>query len=165
MRYASRSLSVALIVVLLAGCAPAAPETAAVEEQGLTDQERQAVEEMLFQYEHDWVEVNFSRDPAALNRILADDLVYTLDTGEVTGKEGIIDLFVNDPNTYETIDLTDLQAHWYADNVVLVTGADNSTGTDADGNAIAPAGRFTNVFMERDGRWQCVVGHYTVLQE
>ena len=165
MHHATRSLSVALIVVLLAGCAPAATEPAAGEEQGLTDQDRQAVEETLFQYEHEWGETGFSRDRAALDRFLADDLVYTLDTGEVVGKEAMIDLAVNDPNVYETIDLTDLEAHWYADNVVLVTGANSSTGTDAEGNAITPAGRFTNVFMERDGQWQIVVGHYTVLQE
>ncbi len=140
-------------------------EPAATQEQGLADQDRQAVEEMLFQYEDDWVQVNFSKDRAALDRILADDLVYTLDTGEVVGKEGIIDLFLNNPVTYSTHDLTGLEAHWYADNVVLIVGGDNSTGTDADGNPVAPAGRFTNVFMERDGQWQCVVGHYTVMQE
>ena len=165
MRYASRSLSAVSIVVLLAACAPAAQEPAATEEQGLTDQERQVIEEMLFQYENDWMEVNLSKDRAALDRILADDLVYTLDTGEVVGKEGIIDLFLNNPVTYTAVDLPDLEAHWYADNVVLIVGGDTTTGTDAEGNSVATAGRFTNVFVERDGEWQCVVGHYTYTQE
>ncbi len=66
MRYASRSLSAVSIVVLLAACAPAAQEPAATEEQGLTDQDRQAVEETLFQYEHEWGETGFSRDRAAM---------------------------------------------------------------------------------------------------
>ena len=77
----------------------------------------------------------------------------------------MIENFANDPITYQSIEVSDMSAHWYGDDVVLVIGGATDTGTDADGNTIQSTGRWTNVFMERDGGWQCVIGHFTVIDD
>ena len=145
-----------LLLVVTGACA--APPS----DQPRSDAEKAQVEEMLFGLEAEWNQTALSRDPSALERILADDLVYTLDDGTVIGKQEMIDSWVDNPNTITATALDDLEAHWYSDNVVLVIGGGSDEGTDPDGNQIASSGRFTNVFIERDGVWQCIIGHYTV---
>ncbi len=140
----------------------AAGACAAPSQQARSFAEKADIEEMLFAFEAEWNQTALSRDPSALERILADDLVYTLDDGTVIGKQEMIDSWVDDPNTITATALSGLEAHWYSDNVVLVIGGGSDEGTDADGNSIASTGRFTNVFIERDGVWQCAIGHYTV---
>ena len=154
MRIPRRSLVWLPLVVASACAAPS--------EQARSSAERAEIEEMLFALEDEWNQTALSRDPTALDRILADDLVYTLDDGTVIGKQEMIDSWVDDPNTITATSLEDLEAHWYGDNVVLVIGGGGEEGTDPDGNEISSSGRFTNVFVERDGVWQCIIGHYTV---
>lgn len=144
-----------LLLVVTAACA--APPSA----QPRSDAEKAQIEEMLFGFEDEWNQTALSRDPSALERILADDLVYTLDDGTVIGKQEMIDSWVDDPNTITSTGLVDLEAHWYGDDVVLVVGGGSDEGTYPDGNEFASSGRFTNVFVERDGVWQCIIGHFT----
>ncbi len=88
-------------------------------------------------------------------------MVYTVEDGTSIGKAEMITSWVDDPNTYTSWVIDDVEAHWFSDDVVLVLGGDSSEGTDPEGNAVSASGRFTNVFMNRDGRWQMVIGHYT----
>ena len=165
MRSPLRAIGLLSLVALVAACAPAAEQPAAVIDAPRSDQERAEIEERLFQLENEWMDVHFSGDTSALDRILADDLVYTLHTGEVVGKERYIELSANDPLTWESMDVTDMSAHWYGDDVVLVIGGSTNKVRDAEGNEVHSSGRFTNVFVERDGQWQCVIGHLTVIEE
>ncbi|NNF14346.1 MAG: nuclear transport factor 2 family protein [Gemmatimonadetes bacterium] len=146
--------AVLLLLGLLAACT-ASPE------QALTTAERSEIEQMLFEWEEQWLQTTFSRDASHLERILADDLVYTIEDGTTIGKQEMIASWVDEPNTYTTWVIDDVEAHWFSDEVVLVIGGDTNEGTDPDGNEIGASGRFTNVFIERDGIWQMAIGHYT----
>ena len=73
----------------------------------------------------------------------------------------MIESWIDDPNTYTSWVIDDVAAHWYGHDVVLVIGGDTNQGTDPDGNMISESGRFTNVFIERDGMWWMAIGHYT----
>ena len=163
MRSPACSATLISFVILVTACAPAGEQPAPTAQEARSDQEQAEIEEMLFQMENDWMEAHFSRDPSAPERILADDLVYTLATGEVVGKQRYIELYLNNPLIYDSMDLTSIEAHWYGDDVVLVVGGTDVTSHDAEGNVFQYSGVFTNVFVERDGRWQCAIGHLTVI--
>ena len=87
--------------------------------------------------------------------------MYTVGDGTVIGKQEMIESWIDDPNTYTSWVIDDVAAHWYGHDVVLVIGGDTNQGTDPDGNMISESGRFTNVFIERDGMWWMAIGHYT----
>ena len=56
-----------------------------------------------------------------------------------------------------------METRWYGSTAV-VTGVGVNTSTDANGAVKRSAGRFTNVFVKRNGQWQVVVGHSSKTQ-
>ena len=61
--------------------------------------EKDEVEQMLMQWENEWTESLMTRDPAVMERILAEDFFYTIQ-GQVFDKNGFIQRCVDDPITY-----------------------------------------------------------------
>jgi len=151
----------ALAVVLAAACGPAVDETVPPPDV-LSQADRDQVEQMLLGWEQEWVDAYLTGDLSALERILADDFIYTIDDGTVQDKASFIALGADDPISYTRYDLGEMSVRWYAD-VVVITGTASSVGTDADGDTVSGAGVWTNVFVQRDGQWQCVVGHSTAI--
>lgn len=147
-----------LVTAVVAACAP---ETTPSTPAALTDQDRAAIVQTIFGYADEWSAVTLSKDVAALDRILAPDFIYTVDNGDLHDKESFIALYQNDPNTCTRAEGSDLKAHWYSDDVVVITGVFDTECQDPEGNAVTGKGRWTNVYMHRDGEWRCVVGHST----
>jgi len=156
MRYSTPCWLLVLSVVV-AACAPA--EDGAQARAPLTADNKAEIEAMLLGWENDWVEAYRTGDLSVLERIFAPDFIYTIDSGELHDKASFIALGADDPNTYTTFETSDMTVRWYADNVVVITGTATSAGTDAEGNEVSGAGSWTNVFVEREGQWQVVVGH------
>ena len=75
-------------LVGLAACAPSGDGGAAV----MTDADRAAIEEQLYQMESDWVAANESGDVSVLDRLFAEDFIYTIDDGTLYLKEAFIAL-------------------------------------------------------------------------
>jgi ketosteroid isomerase-like protein len=53
--------------------------------------------------------------------------------------------------------------HIYGPNVAVVTGVARETGKTPAGQAFSYAYRFTDTWVERDGRWQCVAAQAMAL--
>ncbi len=147
----SRSALAILAAVTLVCAPPADPDP------GLTDAERAAIEDQLRQMEYDWVGAYESGDFAALDRIFAEDFIYTIPDGTVHDKTSFIALAEQDPIDYDSVRIESLELRWYGSTPVI-TGIASSFWT-VDGAVQQDRGQFTNVFVERDGRWQVVVGH------
>lgn len=146
-----------LLTASLASCvapAPGGPET-------VSEVDRSAVQEQLFQMERDWVAAYETGDLSALDRLFADDFIYTLDDGTIHGKASFIALAEMDPVRYDSVRIEDMEIRWYGETPVI-TGVGVNYVTE-DGQVVRTAGRFTNVFVERDAGWQVVVGHSTPL--
>ncbi len=93
-------------------------------------------------------------DVAALNDILADDLVYAHTTGTIDTKSSMIDNIGSGAVNYERIDPTDVKIRLYGD-VAVVTGSANmqvSVGDQIHQVFI----RFIEVYVARDDLWQLV---------
>ena len=135
-------------LIALAGCGPGA----------MTDADRATIEDQLIQMGNDWSRAYESSDLSALDRIFADDFIYSVNDGTLYGKEAFISLAEEDPIVYDSVRIEDREIRWYG-NTAVVTGVGANFWTDGDGAVQRDAGRFTNVFVERDGQWQVVVGH------
>lgn len=105
-----------------------------------------------------WTEAIKNRDRQVLDRLLADDFIFTDDEGNVYDKEQYISAIVDLIRVASyTVDQT--AVHVYGDTGIVAgrwTGTQTIEGKDASG-----AFRFTDTFVRRPGGWQGVASHDT----
>lgn len=93
-------------------------------------------------------------DVAALEKIYADDLVYTNATGALLTKtQHLSDLKARTLN-FKSFKHDDVQATVHG-NTGIVTGISTSA-VDYKGTVSSSPRRFVNVYAKQDGRWLCV---------
>lgn len=144
----------ALLVTFLALVAAAACS----ESSAKSGQDPADVAGELIIKERIWTEAIKNRDRQALDRLLADDFIFTDDEGNVYDKARYISAITNLIHvTAYTVDQTTV--HQYGDVGVVAgrwTGTQTIEGKDASG-----AFRFTDTFVRRPGGWQGVASQDT----
>ena|SRR5437879_63996 len=113
----------------------------------------------LVQIEHVWLRAVEEHDMAALGCILADEFEEADSAGSLIGRPAMLASAANPSNVHS--ELSDLHAHVYGD-FAYVRGLGVNSRDDGK-----PPGknRFTDIFVYRDGRWQCVAGHESRVPE
>jgi ketosteroid isomerase-like protein len=97
-----------------------------------------------------------SGDIAALDRIDADDLVYTNWRGvSLTKAEHLADIKARNLSFQSSFKHNDVQVVVHG-NTGIVTGL-SKTNVVYKGNATSGSRKFVNVFVKENGRWLCVV--------
>jgi ketosteroid isomerase-like protein len=158
--FVKRILSAVLFITLIASVAMAqskgkrpggsrARTSAANVEQSLLDAERQ------------WAEALKNRDQQTLNRMLADNFIFTDDESNVYDKAKYLE--VSKTVQVESYHLDDLAAR-VAGNACVVTG--RWTGkVIVNGKRGGGAARFTDTFVKRAGRWVVLASHETRISQ
>lgn len=118
-----------------------------------------SAEQELIKLENTWQQAVVKRDAPALRRLYADEYMSTDQEGAVWNKAQDIDIDTTGASRLASFKLDDLKVRLYGDFAV-VTGRNTSTGT-LNGGAARGQSRFTDVFVKRDGRWQCVTSQAT----
>ena len=103
------------------------------------------------------------QDVATLNALLADDLVYTHSSARLDTKQSLIGGMESGTTVYSSIEPSDVKAQDFG-NAVVLTGAARIRVT-ANGNPLDFGVRFTDVWVNQDGRWQMVAWQSTRLPE
>ena len=103
------------------------------------------------------------QDIAALNTLLADDLIYTHSSARLDTKKSLIGSMESGTTVYTAIVPSDVKAQDCGDAVVL-TGAARIHVT-SNGNPVNFGVRFTDVYVNRGGQWQMVAWQSTRLPE
>ena len=93
-------------------------------------------------------------DVAALNDVLADDLVYAHTTGTIDSKSSMIDNIGSGAVNYELIEPTDSKIRLFGD-VAVVTGRANMQVVAGD-RVHQVFIRFIEVYVANDDHWQLV---------
>jgi len=122
-----------------------------------------SVERELIKVEYELTQAVADRDVAALNQLYADEFLSTDSEGMVWTKSQDIAIDTEGASRVTEFTLEDLRVQVYGD-VAVVTGRIATKGTLA-GAASEGRSRFTDVFVKRDGRWQCVANHTTAMGE
>jgi ketosteroid isomerase-like protein len=111
--------------------------------------------------ESEFSETLLRGDWKALERIEGDDLIFTNADGSVTHKSDDVANLRLGNFKFESIKMDDVSVQDFGD-VAVVTGQLTEQvqykTTDLSGRY-----RFTDVWVRRDGRWQLVAGHETLL--
>jgi len=115
-----------------------------------------APEQALITIENEWSQASMKRDAAALDRFYADEYIFTNEDGVASNKTKEIADIKSGTFRLTAFKFSNLKVHIYGD-VAVVTGQNTIKGTWEDINKdISGPYRFTDVFVKRGGRWQCV---------
>ena len=99
------------------------------------------------------------KDVATLNNILAADLIYTHSSARRDTRESLISAMLSGATVYRKVEVSEVEGREVAGAVVLVGTA--AIAISASGKPVEFGVRFTNVYEQRDGRWQMVVWQST----
>jgi ketosteroid isomerase-like protein len=92
------------------------------------------------------------KDIAKLNELIADDLVYTHSSARLDTKQSLIGAMEAGKTVYTAVVPSDVKAQDFGDAVVLTGSARISV--NSGGNAMNFGVRFTDVWVNKGGKWQ-----------
>jgi len=117
---------------------------------------KMSVEAALKDNENRWEAAIAKHDTATVGPMVADDYVGVYFDGKVMTRSGVIAESKKDRDTYKSAVNEKLAVHTYGPNVAVVVGTAHEKGTGKDGQPFDRKFRFTDTWVERNGRWQCV---------
>jgi len=118
-------------------------------------------ERELITLEHDWSTAWLKKDGAFLQRLYADEYMFTSESGTIYNKAQDIAETTSAENRNESFLRADMKVRVYG-NTAVVTGLNTlESSATASGKHTSGAYRFTDVFVKRHGRWQAVASQST----
>ena len=103
------------------------------------------------------------KDAATLNTLLADDLVYTHSSARLDTKQSLIGAMESGSTVYTSVEPSDVKAQDLGDTVVLTGSCRISVTSGGRPNSFGV--RFTDVYVNKGGRWQMVAWQSTRLPD
>lgn len=137
----------AAAALALAGCTQQADGNAAQSQP----QSAAEVDSYLDEAEKQWAALATDKDPALLERILAEDFIGTSEAGTVRNKAQEIDYWAKQPNDFASATVPKMLYDHYGDNVVIARGDQTLT---PKGGAAPVRIIWTDTWLYRDGKWQ-----------
>jgi hypothetical protein len=119
--------------------------------------------QMIIDLDRKRMQAMAAQDIAALEGLLADDLVYTHSSARLDTKKSLIGNMQSGATVYNAVEPSEVKAQDLGSAVVL-TGVARIRVTSG-GNPNAFAVRFTDVYANKGGKWQMVAWQSTRLAE
>jgi ketosteroid isomerase-like protein len=116
-------------------------------------------EEELLTLEKAFAEAIVKNDLEDIGRLVTDDWIIIDPNGEIVDRARFFEVIKSGALTHEMMESEDFRVRVYGDSAV-VTGVTRTTGKFM-GQEFSTQERATDVFVKRDGRWQCVLTHLT----
>jgi ketosteroid isomerase-like protein len=116
-------------------------------------------EEELLKLEKAFAEAIVKNDLEGIGRLVADDWIIIDPNGEIVDRARFFEVIKSGALTHDMMESEDFRVRVYGDSAV-VTGVTRTKGRFM-GQEFSTWERATDVFVKRDGRWQCVLTHLT----
>jgi ketosteroid isomerase-like protein len=116
-------------------------------------------QDILIQLEHDWDAAFHRHDAAFIDRILADEFIVTYDNGVRADRKLELQLATSLNENVESSTMDEFIVKEFG-NTAVVWFTLHLVGP-VNGERVQNDYRFTDVFVLRDGRWQCVSSQST----
>ena len=117
-------------------------------------QDVQSDQDILMQLERDWDAAFRRHDAAFIERLLAEEFIVTYDDGSRGDRARELMLATSIDQQVESSRLDEFTVREYG-NTAVVWFTLHLTGP-VNGQRVEHSYRFTDVFVLRDGRWQCI---------
>ena len=118
-------------------------------------------EQELIQLENDWCAADLKTDAAFIGRIIAADYTGVGSRGTTDTKESYLASYKDTSTKTTGCVNSNMKVRIYGDTAV-VTGTMTRAGTFKGGAFKDRQLLFTDVFIRREGRWQCVASQSTL---
>ena len=119
-------------------------------------------EQELLQIENDWCTADLKQDAAILGRILASDFTGVGSRGITDTRESTVAAYKDKTSTTTACVNSNMKVRVFGDAAV-VTGTVTSNGTNKGAAFKGRQVLFTDTYVRRDGRWQCVASQGTLV--
>jgi ketosteroid isomerase-like protein len=116
-------------------------------------------EEELLKLEKAFAEAIVSNDLEGIGRLVADDWIIIDPDGEIVDRTRFFEVIKSGALTHEMMESEDFRVRVYRESAV-VTGVTRTKGKFM-GQEFSTQERATDVFVKREGQWQCVLTHLT----
>ena len=124
---------------------------------------RSDMEEELLKIEKEFAQAIVRNDLEAVGRLVAEDWIIIDPNGGIVDRMRFFEVIKSGALTHDMMESEDLRVRIYGDSAV-VTAVTRTKGIFM-GQDFSTQERATDVFVKRDGRWQCVLTHLTRLPE
>jgi hypothetical protein len=114
-------------------------------------------EQAVLKLEEQWVAALVKADTAALEKLYADDLVYTHSSGAVDTKAKYIDSLKTGKTKYESLDRDDIKVRMYGTTAIVTCHAIFKVNN----NTINL--RYVHIYVKEKGAWKMVMHQATRL--
>ena len=121
------------------------------------------VEQELQALEQTWADAVKHQDVGKIDRIQAEEYVFTDPAGRLWTKARALETVKSGGLAIDSFELSDVKIRLYDKTAVVtlrVVWNGQSNGVDISGPQ-----RMTDVFVKRDGRWQCVASQATCIPQ
>ncbi len=109
-----------------------------------------------------WDQAEQNRDVNALANLLADNLVYVDYDGSLSNKQQFLASIKSGDVTAEQINNEGVSVRLYNNNVAVSTGIYRDKGIQK-GKPFQRRGRFINVWLNQNGKWECIASQSTLI--
>ena len=123
-----------------------------------------AAEQTVTKLEQEWFADQLALNWTKLKSMIAEDFVLTESDGKLGNRETMMAGYKTESSLTSDIKMTFLVTHAVAADTVVAIGLDDITLKEKDGRTTHRYERFTDTWILRDGRWQCVAEQLTLGQ-
>jgi ketosteroid isomerase-like protein len=115
-------------------------------------------EAQLTKIEHDWADAYVKRDPSFVQRLAADNFIFTGPDGNSVGKADYVKGMTG-PTVFTSFEIGELKIRTVGD-VAIVTGTATITAKTGDKDESGKYA-FTDVFAKKGGEWKAISSQAT----
>ena len=130
---------------------------------GAQSRSMQGDRETLIQLERDWDEAFRSKDVAFVDNVLAEEFMATYGDGTRVDRAQELEMIATFNLQIDSSTVDDFTVNLY-DDTAVVWFTQHLVGP-SNGQTLELTYRYMDVFVFRDGRWQCVASQSTQLTE
>jgi ketosteroid isomerase-like protein len=121
------------------------------------------MEEELLNVEKAFTQAIVTNDLEGIGRLVTDDWIIIDPNGEIVDRTRFFEVIKSGGLTHDMMESEDFRVRVYGDSAV-VTAITRTKGKFM-GQEFSTQERATDVFVKRNGRWQCVLTHLTKFRE
>jgi uncharacterized protein (TIGR02246 family) len=130
----------------------------------LAQTKTESIEQELIKLENEWGEAILKRDMASIDRVMADDYMGIYD-GSVfaSTKAQYMDYLRSMKEEILSLVMDEWKVRAYGDAAVVMARV--TMKTQSAGKEMTNQSRFTDTWVKRAGRWQCVAAHNSTIAQ
>lgn len=121
-----------------------------------TSGKKMSTEATLRDNENKWEAAYASHDMSVVESFVASDFVGVSPKYKFTSRSSMLSEFKKDKDTYTSAKNETLKVAMFGPNVAVVNGRAREKGTGKDGKTFDRTYYFTDTWMQRNGKWQCI---------